>query len=158
MRSLALNLMMAVIWLFLQPAPTLRDFLLGALLGFALLFVFRPILRSEDYVRRMVAAGAFALVFLREFIVSCVELMYYALFVPVSRLRPEFLIYDVAGLTRTEILLLSHCISLTPGTNTVDISQDFSRLYLHVLDCADAEAVRAKIDQTFKRGILAFTR
>lgn len=158
MRSLALNLMMAVIWLFLQTEPTLTGFLLGALLGFGLLFVFRPILRSEDYVRRVVAAGAFALVFLREFIVSCAELMYYALFVPVSRLRPEFLIYDISGLTRMEILLLSHCISLTPGSNTVDVSQDFTRLYLHVLDCNDAEAVKRKIDETFKRGILAFTR
>jgi len=158
MRSMALNLMMAVIWLFLQPVPSLSGFLLGALLGFGLLFLFRPILRSEDYVRRVVAASTFAMVFSREFIVSCAELMYYALCVPVSRLQPEFLIYDISGMTRMEILLLSHCISLTPGTNTVDVSQDFNRLYLHVLDCPDAEAVRRKIDLTFKRGILAFTR
>jgi multicomponent Na+:H+ antiporter subunit E len=57
-----------------------------------------------------------------------------------------------------EILLLSHCVSLTPGTCTVDISHDFTRLYLHVLDCPDPAAVRAGIDKTLKRGILAFTR
>jgi multicomponent Na+:H+ antiporter subunit E len=158
MRSLALNLVMAVIWLFLQSEPTLRDFAAGSALGFALLYLFRPVLKSDDYVRRVLAASLFGLVFIREFLVSCGELFYYTLFVPTSRLRPEFIIYDVSGMTRLEILLLSHCISLTPGTNTVDISQDFTRLYLHALDCPDPETVRRKIDTTLKQAILAFTR
>lgn len=158
MRSLALNLAMAIIWLFLQSEPTLRDFVVGCLLGFGLLYIFRPVLRSDDYIRRVLAASLFILVFAREFVLSCGELIYYTLFVPVKRLRPEFMIYDVSGMSRMEILLLSHCISLTPGTNTVDISEDFSRLYLHVLDCPDAEVVRRKIDKTLKRAILAFTR
>lgn len=158
MHSLALNLILAVIWLFLQSEATLRDFVVGSVLGFGLLALFRPVLRSDDYVRRVLAAAAFTWVFAREFVVSCLELIYYTLFVPASRLRPEFLIYDVRGMNRVEILMLSHCISLTPGTNTVDVSQDFTRLYLHVLDCPDPEAVRRKIDNTLKRGILAFTR
>ncbi|MCW5550040.1 MAG: Na+/H+ antiporter subunit E [Opitutaceae bacterium] len=158
MRSLVLNVLVAVIWLLLQTQPTLLDFFVGAALGFLLLFLFRPVLHSGDYVRRVIAANVFVLLFAWEFLRACVQLIRLTLFVPVDRLRPDFLIYDVSGLTRLEILLLSHCVSLTPGTCTVDISHDFSRLYLHVLDCPDPAAVRRDIDNTLRRGILAFTR
>ncbi len=157
MRSLVLNVLVATIWLLLQTQPTLLDFSVGAALGFLLLFLFRPVLRSGDYVRRVIAANVFVLVFAWEFVRACVQLIRLTLFVPVDRLRPDFLIYDVAGLTRLEILLLSHCVSLTPGTSTVDISHDFTRLYLHALDCPDPAAIRAEIN-TLKQGILAFTR
>jgi multicomponent Na+:H+ antiporter subunit E len=89
---------------------------------------------------------------------ACAQLFRLTLFARMSRLQPGFLIFDVSDLNRVEILLLSHTVSLTPGTNTVDISQDFKRLYLHVLDCRDPDAVRTGIERTLKRGILAFTR
>jgi len=158
MRSLSLNLLLAAVWLLLQSEPSLAGFAAGFALGFGLLALFQPVLGSADYVRRMLAGAAFAGVFLREFLLACGQLIRLALFTPVARLRPDFVEYDVAGLTRAEVLLLSHCISLTPGTNTVDISPDFRRMRLHVLDCPDPDEVRASIDNTLRRGILAFTR
>lgn len=158
MRSLLLNLLLSVIWLLLQTEPSLTGFATGFALGFGLLALFRPVLDSGNYVRRMLAGAAFTGVFLREFVMACAQLIRLTLLTSAGRLRPDFIIYDVSGLTRVEILLLSHCVSLTPGTNTVDISRDFTRIYLHVLDCPDPAAVRASIDGTIRRGILAFTR
>lgn len=158
MRSLLLNLLVAVIWLLLQSEPSILSFAVGFALGFGLLALFKPVLDSGGYVRRMLAGAAFLGVFTLEFLKACGQLVRLTLFTPADRLRPDFIIYDVSDLNRVEILLLSHTVSLTPGTNTVDISQDFKRLYLHVLDCPDPAAVREGIDLTLKRGILAFTR
>lgn len=158
MRSFILNLLVATIWLLLQPAPALLDFFIGYALGFGLLVLFRPVIKSQDYVRRTLAAVAYLGVFGWEFLRSCAQLIHLALFVPAHRLRPGFIYYEVGGLSRLEILLLSHSISLTPGTNTVEISRDFRRLHLHVLDAPDAESVRRSIDENLRRGILAFTR
>lgn len=158
MRSLVLNVLVAVIWLLLQAQPSLGAFLAGFVLGFGLLALFQPVLDSRRYVRRVLAALGFVGVFGREFLRACIDLVRLTLFKRSADLRPCFLIYDVSGLTRLEVLLLSQCISLTPGTNTVDISHDFSRLYLHVLDCRDAADVRADIDRSLRRGLLAFTR
>jgi len=158
MRALLLNLMVAAIWLLLQSPPSLLGFAVGYALGFGLLALFHQVVDSRDYVRRTVALVAFLGLFGREFLRSCLQLLRAALFTPVSRLRPRFIDYDVTGLSRMEVLLLSHCISLTPGTNTVDILGDFTGLRLHVLDCPDPERIRAGIDRTLRRGILAFTR
>lgn len=158
MRSFVLNLLVATIWLLLQPSPVILDFVIGYAIGFGLLVLFRPVIESHDYVRRSLAALVYVGVFTVEFLRSCGQLVHLALFVPTRRLRPGFIRYDVAGLSRFEILLLSHSISLTPGTNTVDISPDFTELHLHVLDSPDAASVRDAIDRNLRRRILAFTR
>jgi multisubunit Na+/H+ antiporter MnhE subunit len=61
-------------------------------------------------------------------------------------------------LSKFEILLLSHCITLTPGTSTIDIENDFRELRLHALDGSDLAGVRAGIKANLEARILAFTR
>jgi len=158
MRSLSINLVVAILWMLLQGAASAVVFATGWVVGFVLLALFQPILGSGDYVRRAMGFGAFLLVFARAFIASCWQIAATALFRSTHSLTPRLITYDVRGLTLAEVLLLSHAISLTPGTTTVDVAEDRSRLLLHVLDAPDPEAVRQGIDRTLRRGILAFTR
>lgn len=158
MRSVLINLAVAIIWMLLQGSAAPVVLLTGWVVGFVLLALFQPILGSGDYVRRAVGFGAFLLLFVWAFAVSCWQLVVVSLFRSVRSLRPRLITYDVRGLTAAEVLLLSHCISLTPGTTTVDVAADRSHLLLHVLDAPDPEAVRLEIDRTLRRGILSFTR
>mgnify|MGYP000845357740 CR=1 FL=1 len=158
MRSFALNLLIAVIWMLLAAEPSAGVFTLGFLLGFALLGAFRSVLGSADYVRRAFALGRFLLVFTWEFLAANASVVRTVLFRARTSLNPNFVTYDVAGLRPFEILLLSHCISLTPGSTTVKVSDDFRTLVLHTLDMKDPAAVRARLDRVLKRGILSFTR
>jgi multisubunit Na+/H+ antiporter MnhE subunit len=158
MRSILINLAVAIIWMLLQGSAAPIVFLTGWVVGFVLLALFRPIIGSGNYVRRAFGLAAFLVLFLRAFLASCWQLVVVSLFRPVRTLRPRLITYDVRGLTLAEILLLSHTISLTPGTTTVDVAADRSHLMLHVLDAADPESVRSEIDRTLRRGILAFTR
>lgn len=158
MKSFALNLLIAVIWLLLSAEPSVAVFALGGLMGFALLAVFHRVLGSGDYVRRVFALGRFALVFTREFLVANATVVWTVLFRSKESLYPNFLSYDVTGLKPFEILLLSYCISLTPGSTTVKVTDDFQTLVLHTLDVDDAPAIRARLDRVLKHGILSFTR
>lgn len=158
MRSLAINLVVAVCWLLLQAEATLFGAAVGLALGFGMLALFREVAGSGDYVRRVSAAIVFLFVFLWEFLLACWQLFRAALWLPRDRLRPRVIHYDTTGLRPLEALLLSHCISLTPGTTTVEIAPDFNHFTLHVLECDDPDRVRNTIDRTLKRGILAFTR
>lgn len=158
MLSFSLNVLVALIWILLQPVPSGGGFVIGFVLGFALIALFRPVLQSGDYVRRALALVRFAGVFGWEFVLASGQIAYAVLFRRMETLHPRLVEYDTGGLSHFEALLLSHCISLTPGTTTVDVAPDRSRFTLHILDSDDPAAVRTQIDRTLRRGILAFTR
>jgi multicomponent Na+:H+ antiporter subunit E len=158
MRSLSINLMIAVIWLLLSRKPSSAVFAIGFLIGFILLAAFRPILGSHDYVRRSLGLVQFFLIFTREFVVANLKVAWTVLFRSKESLHPNFITYDVSGMSRGEILLLTYCITLTPGTTSVNVSEDFNTLMVHALDADDPEEIRAGIDNVLRRSILAFTR
>jgi multisubunit Na+/H+ antiporter MnhE subunit len=158
MKSIGINLVVAAIWMLLQGETSFVVFAAGWFMGFALLALFSPILGSPGYTRRTLAFAVFLAVFVRAFLGSCWQIAVTSLFRSADSLAPRLITYDVRGLTQAEVLLLSHCISLTPGTTTVNVTPDRSQLLLHVLDAPDPEAVRQDIDQTLRRAMLAFTR
>lgn len=158
MNSFALNLVIAFTWLLLQVRASFPSFVVGFLLGFALIRLFPGVLDSREYTRRTYAVALFAGIFLKQFVTACIQLIWIVLFRPASALHPRIITYDISGLTKFEILLLSHCITLTPGSSCVGISEDLDTLVLHVLDTDAPDAVREEIDRTLKRGILAITR
>jgi multicomponent Na+:H+ antiporter subunit E len=158
MKSFGLNVAVALIWLLLSEESTPVTFGIGFVIGFVFLGVFRPILGSDHYVRAVVAFSRFLVIFSREFIVANAKVISAVLFRSKHSLHPNFITYDVGGLSRPEILLLSYCISLTPGTTTVDVAEDFRTLIIHVLDADSPDEIRAAIDRTLKDSILRFTR
>jgi multicomponent Na+:H+ antiporter subunit E len=158
MKSYTVNLLIAAVWLLLSPSPSVTVFAVGFLVGFALLAVFRDILGSRDYVRRVFALGRFLVVFAWEFLAANMNVVWTVLFRRKEDLNPNFITYDSTGLKPFEILLLTYCISLTPGSTTVQVSDDGKTLVLHTLDAENADAVRARLDRVMKQGILGFTR
>jgi multicomponent Na+:H+ antiporter subunit E len=152
------NLLIAILWLLLSPAPSVGTFVAGFVLGFGLLVLFRPVLPPDDYVRRVWAFVRFTGIFGVEFLLSNLAVARTILSRPVGTLNADFVKYDTSGLRPTEVLLLSHLISLTPGTVTVEIAPDYSSLLLHVLDAHDPEAVCRRIERRLCRPLLEVTR
>jgi multicomponent Na+:H+ antiporter subunit E len=52
-----------------------------------------------------------------------------------------------------EILLLSMLINITPGSVTIDLSEDRRTLYVHVMHMTNAEATRREIKDGFERRV-----
>jgi multicomponent Na+:H+ antiporter subunit E len=158
MRCLTLNLFIAIIWLLFSPQPSVPTFFIGFALGTALIALFQPVLPRERYLGRVLSLLRFVAVFLREFVLANIDLLRTVLFLPKEKLHPNLITVDVSGMTKPEILLLTHCISLTPGSVTVDIEEDFNTILVHALNGRDPDAVRQQINDTFRRAILGFSR
>jgi multicomponent Na+:H+ antiporter subunit E len=158
MISLSINLIIALLWLFLSTDPNPGTLVVGYLVGLMLIAAFRRLLNSEDYVRRTIAFFRFILLFFKEVTLSTIGIASAALFKRNDEINPDFLELDVSELTKGEILLLSHCITLTPGTTSIDISSDFQRLTIHAFDAANPGSVRESINTGLRDPILAFTR
>ncbi|MBM3879502.1 MAG: cation:proton antiporter [Verrucomicrobia bacterium] len=158
MNSFLLNLLLALVWLLLSDRPSASALAVGYALGFVLIVAFRPLLGSQVYVRRCLGLVAFLARFVREFLWANLKVALLVLGRSRASLHPNFLTYDVSDLKPTEILILSYCISLTPGTTTVQVSADFRTLILHAIDAGNPAAIRAEIDRTLKLPLLRFTR
>lgn len=117
---------------------------------------FVPLLASLP--RRVLVFLRFVLHFLAALATANLQMARTVLFRPTRDLAPDFIAYPVAGLTEMEIVLLSHCITLTPGTTSVEISADRSVLVLHVLDAGDPAAVCASIKTELEEPLLAWLR
>lgn len=64
---------------------------------------------------------------------------------PGSRLQPGIVALRLRCRSAGEITLLSSLITLTPGTLTIDVSDDLGTMYVHGMYAPDADEFRAEL-------------
>lgn len=158
MIALIVNIILAILWVVLVGKPTFVVFLFGYVVGFGLIAIFSSVIGGKHYVRRALGAVCFLARFLVLFIKANFEVARLILFIPNKNIRSNFVDYEIRDMTFGEALLLSQCITLTPGTITADFDWKKRLIRIHVLDLTGDEEVRKHIDQTLKQEIWRFSR
>ncbi len=77
---------------------------------------------------------------------------------PNLRLRPAIVAYPLTLTRDSQITLLANLITLTPGTLSVDVADDRTTLYVHILDLADRERFIGRTAAGFETLILRVLR
>ena len=72
---------------------------------------------------------------------------------PRTAIRPAVVAIPLDVTTDGEILLLSMLINITPGSVTIDLSDDRRTLYVHVMHMTSAETSRREIKKGFERRV-----
>jgi multicomponent Na+:H+ antiporter subunit E len=90
------------------------------------------------------------LVFLREFSLSVFRVARLVLS-PRMRFSPRAFHFPLTLTSDFQITLLANLITLTPGTLTVDVTEDRAALIVHAIDCPDPDAARREIAEGFER-------
>jgi multicomponent Na+:H+ antiporter subunit E len=114
----------------------------------------RPSLFSVRPLRRTFYVVILILVFLRELVTSSLRVAWYVL-QPTLHVHPGIIAYPLDVKTDREITALANLISLTPGTLSLDVSEDRSTLYIHAMQIAgdDPRTVRDEIKNTLERHV-----
>lgn len=73
---------------------------------------------------------------------------------PKLDVQPGIFAYPLRLTTDFEITLLANLITLTPGTLSVDVSEDKTTLYVHAIDCSNIEAAKNDIRNGFEKKIM----
>jgi multicomponent Na+:H+ antiporter subunit E len=73
---------------------------------------------------------------------------------PRLRLRPAIIAYPLTLSSDLQITLLANMITLTPGTLSVDVSDDKTTLYIHTIDLADRADLVGRIASGFETRVL----
>ncbi|MGJ7439805.1 Na+/H+ antiporter subunit E [Aquipuribacter sp. MA13-6] len=101
-------------------------------------------------LRRAARSLAFAGYFVRLLVVANWEVVS-DLLTPGSRLRPGIVALPLRSRSAGEITLLSALITLTPGTLTIDVSDDLDVMYVHGMYAPDADEFRAELSDLESR-------
>lgn len=152
-------LLLALAWAALQGQITLGNLIVGYVLGYAILALLARgrVLPSTLAARTKHAAGLAAFL-VRELVVANVRVAIDVLR-PHTAIRPAVIGVPLDVTSDHEILLLSMLINITPGSVTIDLSEDRRTLYVHVMHMTSVEASRREIKAGFERRVkLLFER
>jgi multicomponent Na+:H+ antiporter subunit E len=153
MNLYVVNLLLAMAWMTLTDSFSLGNMIFGFVLSAAALSLIREQVGSVGYFSKIGRILSLLILFLYELVMSAVRV---AILVvkPNMNLKPGIFAYQLQVDRDHEITLLANLITLTPGTLSVDVSEDRSTLYIHALDCSDVDKIRKDIAEGFERKIL----
>ncbi|MCL7746895.1 Na+/H+ antiporter subunit E [Halalkalibacter alkaliphilus] len=155
--QILLNIVIALIWAFLQNSYTGVDFLVGYVIGILILYVLRRFLQFDFYFRRVWAFIKLTLLFFKELILANIDVIKIVLS-PKLNIKPGIVAVPTKLETEWELTLLASLISLTPGTLSMDFSDDNKYIYIHAIHVPDKEEMIRQIHDTFERAILEVTK
>ena len=153
MKTLFLNLALALTWCAASGAVTAQHFVVGFLVGFAILSVQTDISRGGKYRRKVLYVVGFALYFFAEVVLGALDVAAATVW-PYRRIRPGIVAVPLDVRTTIQQTLLANAVTLTPGTMSIELSPDGRTLYVHVMDMDDPDSVRRKIKNGLEAHIL----
>lgn len=97
--------------------------------------------------------------FIKELVVASLKVAYDVM-TPKFTMKPAVIALPLDAQSDLEITLLASLITLTPGTLSIDVTEDKKILYVHALYLHDGnlEELKQEIKNGFERRILEITR
>lgn len=148
------NILLALAWAALQGEFSLSSLVTGYVVGYAILAMLgKGGVVSSKFAAKVVNFFALAGFFLWELLLANVRV---ALDVvgPRHRIRPAVVAIPLDATRDAEILLLSALINITPGSVTIDVSDDRRTIYVHVMNMETPEKTRREIKDGFERRVI----
>jgi multicomponent Na+:H+ antiporter subunit E len=146
------SLLLALAWAALQGEIDLVNLVTGYAISYAILALLaRGGVMPSTLASRTTHAVSLALFFGWELLIANFR-------VAVDVLRGHHIEPAVVGIpldirSDGEILLLSMLINITPGSVTIDLSDDRKTLYVHVMHMKTADETRREIKDGFERRV-----
>ena len=147
------NILLALAWAALQGEITLANLLLGYGIGYVILALLAkggvmPSTLAARTTHAVGLAGFFAWELLLANVRVAIDVLR-----PRTSIRPAVVAIPLDVTSDGEILLLSMLINITPGSVTIDLSEDRRTLYVHVMHMTSPEASRREIKDGFERRV-----
>ena len=152
-----INTFIALGYIGVQGQFNLSGFLIGFALGYLALWLTQPLYGKSRYFQRAPKTVKLAGFFLLELLLSNLR-VFWDVVTPGHISRPGIVGVPLSAESDMEILLVANLISLTPGTLSVDLSEDRRILYVHVMFLDDPELFRQSIKTGLEQRVLEVTR
>jgi multicomponent Na+:H+ antiporter subunit E len=148
---------LAAVWAGMPRGPRVADLPVLVTLASAVLFLVSGPRATRRAARRLRMALELVAVFAWELVIANLRVAWDVI-TPRHRMRPAVVAVPLAAASDLEILLLANMVSLTPGTLSLDVSDDRRLLYVHAMYLHDRRALARSIKNGFERRLLEVMR
>lgn len=158
MQLFVYNVLISMLWSLLTGKVSVGNLSLGFFLGYIALYLLYPHAgMKSSYFLKTAQGIRFTLFFMKELIVSSWRV---ALDVmnPLPQMRPGVIGIPLDAETDLEITMLANVISLTPGTLSLDVSEDRKTLYIHAMYVLNPDDLRKEIKDGLEKRLLELLR
>jgi len=146
------SILLALVWAALQGEISLGRLLVGYVVGYGILALLaKGGVMPSTLASRTGHAVSLAAFFAWELLISNFRVA--ADVLRGSRIEPAVVAIPLDVTSDGEILLLSMLINITPGSVTIDLSDDRRTLYVHVMHMRSAAETRKEIKDGFERRV-----
>lgn len=149
MNVFLVNILLAVVWAGLLGEFSAVNLTCGFVVGYVVLWLPYHFRGSSSYFVRLQRWVAFLCFYAWEVVRSSLRVTRDVLS-PRYRIRPGVIAVPLDLRGAVEITALANLISMTPGSLSVDVSNDRSVLYVHVMHAENPEVVRREIKETLE--------
>jgi len=158
MTPFSINLILAFVWAALNGSGIgLTSLLVGFLIGYLIMFVLQPLFGKSSYCSKLYDGVLLFIYFLYELVVSSLQVVWDVL-TPVQKSKPAIIAVPLDANTDAEITVLANLVSLTPGSLSIDISEDRTHLLVHAMFVDDPELYKAEIKNGMEKRVLEAMR
>ena len=159
MNGLLVNLVLTFSWVMITGVFSFVNILAGFLLGYGVLALTQRVTGRPGYAGKLLKTVRLIGFFAYELVLANIRLSLDVI-LPNSRIRPAIVAVPLSARTDLEITALANLITLTPGSTSIELSDDRRTLYVHLVDIGDStiEEVRNEIKRGFERRLLDVMR
>lgn len=152
-----MNIMLMLVWVALTGDFVFLNFFFGFLLGFLAIWMAERNRSGRKYFKLIPAALSFVGFFLLELIKANIHVAYEVM-TPTMHMKPGIVKVPLDAKTDLEITTLANLISLTPGTLSLDVTEEGDALFIHAMYINDKEEFIDSIKNGFERKVLELLR
>jgi multicomponent Na+:H+ antiporter subunit E len=158
-RYLIYSIFLGLIWCFVHGTINFNNFLIGLLLGPVVIWPFRSLYSFENKVSYQNITRKIPKM-VKYFCVLTVEIIKANIMVakvilqPKMDIKPGIVAVPIRTVTDAGITAIANTITLTPGTLTIDVSDDKKVLYVHAIDASDPQGLCDSIRDDLEEYVL----
>jgi len=132
---------------------TPANFAIGFVLAFITLRLCIPREIRGSYYSKVGRAVRFSFFVVVELVIANIKMAYYTLS-PLRKLKPGVLAVPLEELSDTELTILANLITLTPGTLSLDVTEDCNTLFIHAMFADDPDEIRRQLKTGMERWVI----
>ncbi len=152
------NILLMLVWVALTGNFAFANYLFGFVISFVILWIITKKDRTgEKYFQIIPKVISSVLYFIYELVKANLQVAY-EVSTPGFRMKPGIVKIPLDVKSNIEITLLANLISLTPGTLSLDVSNDKKVLFVHAMYITDKEEFIKSIKGGFEKRILEIWR